>query len=79
MPWYQWVRPGALYFVGMIPAVWTFYLGVADQLGADPMKALCPATVIAFGLTPAGIWCTSRAHSQRSASTKRDGISSRRK
>ena len=40
MPWYQWVRPGALYFVGMIPAAWTFYLGVTDQLGADPMKAL---------------------------------------
>lgn len=40
LPWYQWVRPGALYFVGMIPAVWTFYLGVTDQLGADPMKTL---------------------------------------
>ena len=40
MPWYQRVRPGALYFVGMIPAAWTFYLGITDQLGADPMKAL---------------------------------------
>lgn len=40
LPWYQWVRPGALYFVGMIPAVWTFYLGLTDQLGADPMKVL---------------------------------------
>lgn len=24
----------------MIPAVWTFWLGVTDQLGADPMKTL---------------------------------------
>jgi sulfoxide reductase heme-binding subunit YedZ len=40
LPWYQWVRPGALYFVGMIPAASTFYLGVTDQLGADPMKTL---------------------------------------
>jgi methionine sulfoxide reductase heme-binding subunit len=40
LPWYQAVRPSALYVVGLIPAVWTFYLGVTDQLGADPMKAL---------------------------------------
>lgn len=33
------VQP-ALYLAGMIPAVWTFSLGLADQLGADPMKAL---------------------------------------
>ena len=33
-------RPGHLYWIGMIPAVWTFYLGVTDQLGADPMKVL---------------------------------------
>jgi sulfoxide reductase heme-binding subunit YedZ len=26
--------------VGFIPAVWYFYLGVTDQLGADPMKTL---------------------------------------
>ena len=40
LPWYQSVRPGLLYLVGMIPAGWTFYLGLTDQLGADPMKAL---------------------------------------
>ncbi|NLS03344.1 protein-methionine-sulfoxide reductase heme-binding subunit MsrQ [Rhizobium sp. P32RR-XVIII] len=28
----------ALYAVGLIPAVWTFYLGATDQLGADPVK-----------------------------------------
>lgn len=28
----------ALYVVGLIPAVWTFYLGATDQLGADPVK-----------------------------------------
>jgi methionine sulfoxide reductase heme-binding subunit len=30
----------ALYILGMMPAVWTFYLGVMDQLGADPQKTL---------------------------------------
>ena len=40
LPWYQRLRPGALYFIGIIPAAWTFYLGVMDQLGADPMKVL---------------------------------------
>ena len=30
----------AIYIVGMLPAVWYFYLGVADQLGADPQKTL---------------------------------------
>ena len=30
----------ALYLGGAVPAAWTFYLGVIDQLGADPMKAL---------------------------------------
>jgi methionine sulfoxide reductase heme-binding subunit len=40
LPWYQWVRPGALYLVGMIPAAWTLCLGIMDRLGADPMKAL---------------------------------------
>lgn len=39
-PWYQRPRPGALYLVGILPAVWTFYLGVTDELGADPMKVL---------------------------------------
>ncbi len=40
LPWYQRPRPGFLYLVGIIPAVWTFYLGVMDRLGADPMKVL---------------------------------------
>ena len=30
----------AIYIVGMMPAAWTFYLGVMDQLGADPQKTL---------------------------------------
>jgi len=30
----------AIYIVGMMPAVSTFYLGVVDQLGADPQKTL---------------------------------------
>lgn len=30
----------AIYAIGFIPAVWTFYLGVIDQLGADPMRVL---------------------------------------
>lgn len=30
----------AIYLVGTMPAAWTFYLGVIDQLGADPMKTL---------------------------------------
>lgn len=38
--WDRHLRPGLLYPVGLIPAVWTFYLGVIDQLGADPMKVL---------------------------------------
>jgi sulfoxide reductase heme-binding subunit YedZ len=40
LPWYQRPRPGLLYLVGLIPAVWTFHLGVVDRLGADPMKVL---------------------------------------
>ncbi len=35
----RWSNP-ALYVVGLIPAVWTFHLAVADQLGADPLKVL---------------------------------------
>ncbi|ANM10184.1 MULTISPECIES: protein-methionine-sulfoxide reductase heme-binding subunit MsrQ [unclassified Rhizobium] len=27
-----------LYVAGLVPAVWTFYLGATDQLGADPVK-----------------------------------------
>jgi sulfoxide reductase heme-binding subunit YedZ len=30
----------AIYVVGMLPAAWYFYLGVMDQLGADPQKTL---------------------------------------
>ncbi|MBQ0821870.1 protein-methionine-sulfoxide reductase heme-binding subunit MsrQ [Microvirga terrae] len=30
----------AVYLVGFIPAVWLFYAGVTDQLGADPMRYL---------------------------------------
>ena len=30
----------ALYVGGAVPAAWTFYLGVSDKLGADPMKTL---------------------------------------
>ena len=30
----------AIYIVGMVPAVWYFYLGITDQLGADPQKTL---------------------------------------
>jgi sulfoxide reductase heme-binding subunit YedZ len=34
------IPPLVIYAVGFIPAVWTFYLGVIDQLGADPMRSL---------------------------------------
>jgi sulfoxide reductase heme-binding subunit YedZ len=30
----------AIYIAGMLPAAWYFYLGIADQLGADPQKTL---------------------------------------
>lgn len=30
----------ALYVVGMMPAVWTFYLAITGQAGADPQKVL---------------------------------------
>lgn len=33
------VRRG-IYLLGLLPAVWTFYLGIVDQLGADPQKTL---------------------------------------
>lgn len=29
-----------IYLVGFVPAVWLFYAGVTDQLGADPMRYL---------------------------------------
>lgn len=38
--WGRQLRPGLLYPLGLIPAAWTFYLGLVDQLGADPMKVL---------------------------------------
>jgi sulfoxide reductase heme-binding subunit YedZ len=37
--WQQLIRP-AIYWLGMAPAAWTFWLAIADQLGADPMKTL---------------------------------------
>jgi sulfoxide reductase heme-binding subunit YedZ len=37
--WRDAVRP-AIYWIGFIPAAWTFYLALSDQLGADPMKTL---------------------------------------
>ncbi|MEE1609948.1 protein-methionine-sulfoxide reductase heme-binding subunit MsrQ [Microvirga sp. CF3016] len=30
----------AVYLVGFIPAIWLFYAGITDQLGADPMRYL---------------------------------------
>jgi sulfoxide reductase heme-binding subunit YedZ len=30
----------AVYALGFVPGVWTFYLGVTDQLGADPVRTL---------------------------------------
>lgn len=38
----SWFGPGSwtLYALGLIPAAWTFYLAVSDQLGADPLKVL---------------------------------------
>jgi sulfoxide reductase heme-binding subunit YedZ len=33
------IRP-AVYVLGMAPAVWVFYLGFTNQLGADPQKTL---------------------------------------
>lgn len=29
-----------VYTAGLLPAAWYFYLGISDQLGADPMKTL---------------------------------------
>ncbi|AJY47393.1 protein-methionine-sulfoxide reductase heme-binding subunit MsrQ [Martelella endophytica] len=37
----SWWRPAsvwALYVVGLLPAVWYFYLGATNQLGVDPVK-----------------------------------------
>lgn len=39
-----WFKPGwwkvwALYAIGFVPALWAFYLGATDQLGADPVKS----------------------------------------
>lgn len=41
--WPTWlVGPGSwgLYALGLMPGIWTFYLAVSDQLGADPLKVL---------------------------------------
>ncbi len=40
--WPAWLGPGswALYAIGMTPGIWTFYLALNDQLGADPLKTL---------------------------------------
>ncbi len=42
LAWPSWLGPGswALYGLGLVPAAWTFYLAVSDQLGADPLKVL---------------------------------------
>ena len=37
--WRNAIRP-AIYGLGMVPAAWAFYLGITDQLGADPVKTL---------------------------------------
>ncbi|NJM34442.1 MAG: protein-methionine-sulfoxide reductase heme-binding subunit MsrQ [Rhodomicrobium sp.] len=39
MAWQSVIRP-AIYWAGLIPAVWGFYLGFTDQLGPEPIKAL---------------------------------------
>ncbi len=36
----QRISPWLIYAVGLLPAAWYFYLGVVDDLGADPMKTL---------------------------------------
>lgn len=38
-PWRNLIRP-AIYWGGMIPAVWGFYLGFTNQLGPEPIKEL---------------------------------------
>jgi len=35
-----WLLRPTLYWIGLVPGAWTFYLGVTDQLGADPMRSL---------------------------------------
>jgi sulfoxide reductase heme-binding subunit YedZ len=50
----------AIYVTGMLPAVWYFYLGITDQLGADPQKTLERALglwalrflILALAITP---------------------------
>lgn len=34
----QWLSVWWVYILGLLPAVWGFYLGASDQLGADPVK-----------------------------------------
>lgn len=40
VPVWQRVPTSVVYLVGIVPAVWYFYLGVIDNLGADPIKTL---------------------------------------
>ncbi|WP_088343745.1 MULTISPECIES: protein-methionine-sulfoxide reductase heme-binding subunit MsrQ [Rhodomicrobium] len=37
--WQSVIRP-AIYWGGLAPGAWAFYLGFSDQLGADPIKSL---------------------------------------
>lgn len=37
--WQMLANP-AIYVVGFVPAAWTFYAAISDQLGADPLKVL---------------------------------------
>lgn len=37
--WRELANP-AIYIVGTVPAAWTFYAAISDQLGADPLKVL---------------------------------------
>jgi sulfoxide reductase heme-binding subunit YedZ len=39
LSWRDFIRP-LIYWGGMVPAVWAFYLGFTDQLGPDPIKEL---------------------------------------
>jgi methionine sulfoxide reductase heme-binding subunit len=39
-PWWQRIPPSAIYAIGAVPGMWTFYLALNDQLGADPLKVL---------------------------------------
>ena len=36
----EWPARKVIYWLGLVPALWLFYLALTDQLGADPMKTL---------------------------------------